>query len=289
MRRAVLALAFLLLSARVSAQTLTGTALDIDSGLGRLTFSAGTLTIDTFDDVGAAVGRLTFGGDELRIATVRDFPKLRLSSPLGGAGSVSFNWTRSDGVDEEVLQLMGTIQPGLGGKFVFFARVPYVNGDAAMQPIGTLEFGPDGKPKAWFGGLAGEAPPPPPPPPPPPATVLVPEALASVVNLQGGVGDVQAIGDGRFLRAADSGKDTRLEVDLSPASAGTLRIEVRRVSSGPIAPYLYVYVDGVRVAHEQVASARVFECPIPAGLHRVTVAAAAQDGTLEVGGIAVVH
>jgi len=247
-------------------------------------------------DITTPYGFLRMTGNESTTASVVDDPpKYRLASRFYTLGALSANWLRPDGVQEETAMLLFKTDASLRGLLEVWLRKPNTDGDGALVMVGSVSVDQAGSP-VTTGVFARQStiedpPPPPPPPPLPPAGITVPQALLYTQNLGGTVGDVQVIGDERWLTALDRCCDTWVDVELNLPANGTLRVEVRRAGGGETAPYLYIRVDDVQVYSGQLESVMptIVERAITAGVRHVRVRSSAQNGTIEVGGLLVQH
>lgn len=114
-------------------------------------------------DIRTPTGFLQFGGNELTVgSTVEDPPKVRLTTPAGKAlGSVSFNRTRPDGVQEEIVLITGTEAedaPGsMGGQFQIAVRRKLSDGDQAMRlaVVVTVAYSRTGEPEIYIAPAMG--------------------------------------------------------------------------------------------------------------------------------------
>ncbi len=143
--RTVMAITYLTLACVLSAscayaQVLTGSGLDIRSEYGFLHFSGNELTVGS---------------------TIDDPPKVRLASPSGALGAVTFSRLRADGVQEEIVMLLAKEAedaPGsLGGQFEVWVRRKFADGDQAMRLAGILTVGysRSGEPEALWAPSLG--------------------------------------------------------------------------------------------------------------------------------------
>ena len=87
-------------------------------------------------------GYVDFGNNEMEVvSTVPDPPKVRLVSPAGGGGAVSFDVLRPDGGQDEVAMILGQQDERVrgttdtSGELRFYAQDGARPGDAGMYPI----------------------------------------------------------------------------------------------------------------------------------------------------------
>ena len=136
-------------------------------------------------DINTGRGRLIFSGNELTVASLgADPPKVRLASPDGIFGCVSFNRSHpSDPMDqrEHVLICAKPAEDGLGGgQLEVSVKQRSGTGDAAMRKAGVIStaYSGDGQPVVrwlpYLGPFTEGAPPPPPAPAPVPPPPVVP-------------------------------------------------------------------------------------------------------------------
>jgi hypothetical protein len=284
----VIVTAFGIASAQ-SLQSLTVEPIDpiTQQPAGKLTFDHNGLVIEgVHPDNGQPFGKMLFSGNELTLIGFGDPPKVRLTGDSGGA--VSFNKLRPDGGQEEVFLITGGLDEqdanSLGGQLKIFVRRRYADGDSAMRLMGVISaaYTADGQPRVrWH-----------------PNTVHDLESFTEPVygvvtsftpnNLTGTLSAIQAE-DGSWLTAVQPNFDTNVSANLETDEDTTLRVQLRRTSAGGIPPYVYVYVNGVRVIDSYrptTTSGEVVTAPMPgAGPKVIQVDVSAQTGTVEIGSI----
>jgi len=254
---------------------------------GKLTFDHNGLAIEGRQN-GTLFGKMLFSGNELSLIGYGDPPKVRLASDVGN-GAVSFNWLRPDGGQEEVFLIQGSLDeqtPGsLGGQLSLFIRKRYGTGDSAMRLIGviTAAYTSNGQPRIRWDPNTVDS-----------LEQLTPQnygllsSIATISNLSGSLSSVQ-YEDGSWLTAVNPNLDTSVSGNMTVVPNQSLRIQLRRTSAGGTAPYVYVYVDGVRVVNEYrptSTSGEVITVPIASGGNKlIVVQVSAQTGTVEIGSL----
>ncbi len=115
-------------------------------------------------DIRTSYGFLQFGGNELIVGSlINDPPKVRLATPQGGIlGAVSFNRIRPDGIQEEVVAIIGKESeedPGsYGGTFEVWVRRKFAMDEDGLRLAGviTVDFSRSGEPEVLWAPSLGK-------------------------------------------------------------------------------------------------------------------------------------